>query len=129
MAGKKHNEAFVALVDASRSRIEELTVDEVLAMQAAAQSFHFVDVREDREFAVDSCAGAIHIGKGVLERDIAKHVDDVGARIVLYCGGGYRSALAAESLQRMGYMNVASMDGGIRGWRSANGPLQTPEGV
>ncbi len=129
MSGKHHNEAFVALVDASRARVEELTVQEVIAMTESDEEFVFVDVREDREFAVDFCAGALHIGKGVLERDIAKHVTDLGARVVLYCGGGYRSALAAESLQRMGYMNVASMDGGIRGWRAANGPIQTSEGT
>ncbi len=125
MSEKKHDTAFVELVDASRARIEEVTVAEVMDMQTQGEAFMFVDVREDREFAVDYCAQAVHIGKGVLERDIGKHVDDLGARIVLYCGGGYRSALAAESLQRMGYMNVASMDGGIRAWRSANGPISS----
>jgi len=129
MSQKTHDDAFVELVDACRARIEELTVGEVLQMRGTDDPFFFIDVREDREVAVDSCAGSIHIGKGVLERDIGKHVDDLGARIVLYCGGGYRSALAAESLQRMGYMNVASMDGGIRGWRQAAAPLQTTEGT
>ena len=123
MQEKKHDSAFVELVDASRARIEEVTVAEVIDMQAQGEEFLFVDVREDREFEVDHCAHAVHIGKGVLERDIGKHVDDLGARIILYCGGGYRSALAAESLQRMGYMNVASMDGGIRAWRLVNGPI------
>ncbi len=123
MADKKHDDAFVALVDASRARIEEVTVAEVIDMQAKDEEFTFIDVREDREYAIDYCAQAIHIGKGVLERDIGKHVTDLGARVILYCGGGYRSAIAAESLQRMGYMNVASMDGGIRGWRAAEGPV------
>lgn len=123
MSEKRHGDAFVALVDASRARIEEVTVAEVMEMQTQGEDFMFVDVREDREFAVDYCADAIHIGKGVLERDIGKHVEDLGARIILYCGGGYRSAIAAESLQRMGYMNVASMDGGIRAWRAADGAI------
>ena len=124
MPAKKHNEAFVSLVNASRAKIEELTVDQVMAMQASGEAFAFVDVREDREYAVDYCAGAIHIGKGVLERDIAKHIPDTDHRIVLYCGGGYRSALAADRLQQMGYDNVASMDGGIRGWRAAGGRVE-----
>ena len=122
---KKHSEAFIALVNASRSRIEELTVHQVKAMVDDGESFLFVDVREDREFAIDSCAGATHIGKGVLERDIQKIVTDTTTRIVLYCGGGFRSALAADSLQRMGYRNVASMDGGIRHWREAGFALET----
>ena len=125
MAEKKHDTAFLALVDASRARIEEVTVTEVMEMQGYEEQFTFIDVREDREYAVDHCAKAIHIGKGVLERDIGKYVEDLGERIILYCGGGYRSALAAESLQRMGYMNVASMDGGIRGWRAAGGVIST----
>ena len=120
---KKHSDAFVAIVNTSRERVEELDVHQVMAMCRTDGSFVFVDVREDREFAVDSCAGAIHIGKGVIERDIARTVTDAGSRIVLYCGGGYRSALAADNLQRMGYTNVASMDGGIRHWREAGYPL------
>lgn len=129
MAGKKHDSAFVALVNDSRARIEELTVTQVMHMQAEQVPFVFIDVREDREYAVDFCAGAIHIGKGVLERDIAKHITDRNTRIVLYCGGGYRSALAADNLQRMGYTHVASMDGGIRGWRNQGGPLDSPKPV
>jgi len=121
--GKKHNPAFLSVVDASRGRVEELTVAEVAAMVRAGDVFHLVDVREDREFAVDSCQAATHIGKGVLERDIEARIPDKGARIILYCGGGYRSALAADSLGQMGYTNVASMDGGIRGWRAAGLPL------
>ncbi len=127
MSKKKHNEAFVALVNASRSQIEELTVSQVMEMQARDEAFVFIDVREDREFAVDRCSGSIHIGKGVIERDIAKHIPDPAQRIVLYCGGGYRSALAADNLQRMGYTNVASMDGGIRGWRAQDGALERPD--
>ena len=120
---KKHSEAFVAIVNRSRARVEELDVHQVRSMQTACADFILVDVREDREFAVDSCAGAIHIGKGVIERDIEKHVTDKSTRVVLYCGGGYRSALAADNLQAMGYENVISMDGGIRHWREADYPL------
>jgi len=127
MSKKKHDEAFVALVNASRARIEELTVPQVMEMQARNAAFVFIDVREDREFAVDRCSGSIHIGKGVIERDIAKHVQDRSQRIVLYCGGGYRSALAADNLVKMGYTNVASMDGGIRHWRAQGGALDRPE--
>ena len=126
--GKKHSDGFVAIVDESRARIAELTVAQVKSMHDAHEHFVFVDVREDREFAVDSCAGAIHIGKGVIERDIEKFVTDPTTRIVLYCGGGYRSALAADNLQRMGYSNVASMDGGIRHWREADYPLDVRSG-
>ena len=126
--GKKHSDGFVAIVDESRARIAELTVEQVKSMHDAHEPFVFVDVREDREFAVDSCAGAIHIGKGVIERDIEKFVTDPTTRIVLYCGGGFRSALAADNLQRMGYSNVASMDGGIRHWREAGYPLDVRSG-
>ena len=123
MSDKRHDDAFVAL----QMRValnRRSNVAEVMEM-AQGEDFTFVDVREDREFAVDFCADAVHIGKGVLERDIGKHVEDLGARIILYCGGGYRSAIAAESLQRMGFMNVASMDGGIRAWRAADGAIVT----
>ncbi len=123
MASKRHDNGFLELVDACRARIEEISVSEVMEMQRSSEPFYLFDVREDREFAVDAVADAIHLSKGVLERDIEKHVADQGARIVLYCGGGYRSAIAAESLQRMGYMNVASMEGGIRAWRAAQGAV------
>jgi rhodanese-related sulfurtransferase len=123
MAGKKHSEAFQNIVNDSRARVEELDVHQVKTMIDTGEDFVFVDVREDREFNVDSCAGSVHIGKGVIERDIEKVVPDQGARLILYCGGGYRSALAADNVQRMGYHRVASMDGGIRRWREAGYPL------
>jgi len=85
--------------------------------------FTLVDVREDSEFAKDHLPGAIHLGKGVIERDIETRVPDLNAEMILYCGGGFRSALAADNLQKMGYTNVISMDGGIRGWRESNYPL------
>lgn len=126
MAAGTHDPDFVALCDDARARITEVSVAESYAAQRAASPSLLIDVREDREWAVDHCAGAIHLGRGVLERDIRQAVSDKNAPIILYCGGGFRSALAAENLQRMGYTNVSSMAGGIREWRAAGLPLQTP---
>ncbi len=116
---------FSELVEHAKGRIQEQTVDEVKARLDAGESFHFVDVREDREWVAAHATGATHIGKGVLERDIEKAIPELDAAIVLYCGGGYRSALAAEALQRMGYRNVVSMDGGFSGWKEAGYPVST----
>jgi rhodanese-related sulfurtransferase len=99
-------------------------VAEVRERQARGTAFHLLDVREDREFVVDHAEGARHLGRGVLERDIEKLIPDRDAEIVLYCGGGFRSALAAESLGKMGYRNVWSMDGGMRAWREAGAPVE-----
>ena len=115
----QHSPGFLALVTDARGRIRECSVADVQGRLKRGDRFHFVDVREDGEFAVDHAAGARHIGRGVLERDVENLIPDKGADIVLYCGGGYRSALAADNLQRMGYTNVVSMDGGIRAWREA----------
>jgi rhodanese-related sulfurtransferase len=115
----KHSPGFQALVDDARARIRQCGIADVKARLDRGERFHFVDVREDNEFAVDRARGAQHIGRGVLERDIETLIPDKDAPIVLYCGGGYRSALAAESLGKMGYRNVISMDGGIRAWREA----------
>ncbi|HAP38725.1 MAG TPA: sulfurtransferase [Nitrospira sp.] len=104
--------------------MRECSVSEVKARMDRAEWFHFVDVREDREFAEDHAAGAIHIGKGVIERDIETMLPDKTQPIVLYCGGGYRSVLAAESLGQMGYTDVVSMDGGIKAWRAAGYPIE-----
>ena len=123
MSGKKHSQAFVDIVNRSRARVTELDVHESKARLDQDAGTVFIDVREDREFAVDSCRGAIHIGKGVIERDIEKYVSRKDEPIILYCGGGYRSALAADALQSMGYTNVISMDGGIRAWRASDYPL------
>jgi rhodanese-related sulfurtransferase len=114
-----HSSRFVALVDAARPLIREAGVNRIHARLAEGEDFHLVDVREESEWAAARIAGAIHVGRGVLERDIEKHVPDLDAEIVLYCGGGYRSALAAESLLRMGFTRVTSMAGGFRGWREA----------
>jgi rhodanese-related sulfurtransferase len=115
----KHSPGFLALVEEVKPRIRECGIAEVRARLQAGERFAFVDVREDDEFAVDHARGARHIGRGVLERDIEALIPDKDAPIVLYCGGGFRSALAAESLQKMGYTQVVSMDGGMRAWREA----------
>lgn len=120
----QHSPGFLAIVDETRSRVRELTVSETRERLAANPKAHFVDVREDSEWANGHAAGATHLGKGVIERDIEKAIPDKNAEIILYCGGGYRSLLAADSLQKMGYMNVASMDGGWRGWTDSGAPTE-----
>jgi rhodanese-related sulfurtransferase len=119
----QHSPRFLQIVDESRKRIRETNVDEVKAKLDRGDKFILIDVREESEFARDHLPGAIHLGKGILERDIEERVPDFNAPLVLYCGGGYRSALAADNLQKMGYRNVLSMDGGIRGWREKGFPL------
>jgi len=120
----KHNPGFLKLVEQAKRTIKECTSADVKGRLDHREPFHFIDVREDEEFAKDHAKGARHIGRGVIERDIENLVPDKQAAIVLYCGGGYRSALAAESLGQMGYTNVRSMDGGIRAWREAGYPLE-----
>lgn len=119
----KHNPGFLMLVDEVRKRVNECTVADAKARLDRGEPLHFIDVREDHEFAKDHAKGARHLGKGILERDIETVVPNKHASIILYCGGGYRSALAADALQQMGYTNVVSMDGGIRAWRDAGYPL------
>lgn len=119
----KHSPRFLKIVDDSRKRVRELTVDDVKAKLDRGEKFVLVDVREESEFAKDHLPNAIHLGKGVIERDIEERVPDTAAPLVLYCGGGFRSALAADNLQKMGYTNVISMDGGIRVWREKGLPL------
>ncbi|NJL99143.1 MAG: sulfurtransferase [Synechococcaceae cyanobacterium RM1_1_27] len=114
-----HSPAFLALVQEAKQRILECTIDEIQAQLQQGDPFYLVDVREDSEWAGGHIAGAIHLGKGILERDIETRIPDKDADIVVYCGGGYRSALAADNLQKMGYRHVRSMDGGIRAWRAA----------
>ncbi len=118
----KHTEAFERLVAEIKPRIQEISIDEVLEKQAKKHHFRFVDVREDHEWVEGHAVGAEHIGRGILERDIEKHIPDYNEEIVLYCGGGYRSAMAADNIQKMGYTNVLSMAGGMRGWREKNLP-------
>jgi len=121
----KHNPGFLALVDEVRKSVRECTIADVKARLDRREPFHFIDVREDNEFAADRAAGARHLGRGVIERDIETLIPDRAAEIVLYCGGGFRSALAADNLRRMGYTNVWSMDGGMRAWREAGYPVET----
>jgi rhodanese-related sulfurtransferase len=120
----KHSPGFLALVDDAKRRVRQCAIADVKARLDRGERFQLVDVREDAEWAVDRAAGARHIGRGVLERDVEVLIPDKGAPIVLYCGGGFRSALAADNLQKMGYTNVLSMDGGIRAWREAGYPLE-----
>ncbi|MEO5509767.1 MAG: rhodanese-like domain-containing protein [Longimicrobiales bacterium] len=121
----QHNPGFVALVDEARGRIIETDIRAVRARMDAGEPLNLVDVREDNEYDAGRIPGAIHIGRGVLERDIETAVPDHDEEIILYCGGGFRSALAADNLQRMGYTNVISMDGGFRGWREAGFEIES----
>lgn len=113
----QHSARFLKIVEDAKKRVHEVTIDEVKAKLDGKEKFLLVDVREESEFAADHLPGAVHLGKGVLERDVEARVPDVNTPMVLYCGGGFRSALAADNLQKMGYTRVLSMDGGIRGWR------------
>lgn len=119
-----HSPAFLKIVDESRKRVKETDVAAIQARLAKGDQFHLVDTREDNEWAAGRIKGAIHLGKGVIERDIEAAIPDKAAEIVLYCGGGFRSALAADNLQKMGYTNVLSMDGGYRAWSDAKGPVE-----
>jgi rhodanese-related sulfurtransferase len=120
---QQHPPRFLKIVDDAKTRVRETNVEEVKKKMDLGEKFILVDVREESEFAKDHLPGAIQLGKGIIERDIEARVPDLNAEIVLYCGGGFRSALAADNLQKMGYKNVISMDGGIRGWREKNYPL------
>lgn len=119
----KHSPAFLALCEDALKRVQEVSIEDVRRMQAAGEPFEFVDVREDREWAAGHAEGARHMGRGVIERDIEAAFPDPETPIVLYCGGGFRSALAADNLQKMGYSNVKSMAGGYRGWVEAGAPV------
>jgi len=120
----QHPTRFLQIVDDARSRIRECTVQDVFDRQSHGDEFHLVDVREESEFAAGHLPKSIHLGKGVIERDIEKAISDTSAEIILYCGGGYRSALAADNLQKMGYTKVISMDGGVRDWKEAGFAMQ-----
>lgn len=119
----QHSPRFLEIVTDAKKRIQEVTLDEVEAKLQKGEQFVLVDVREESEFAKDHIPGALHMGKGTIERDIEQRVPDLDTPIVLYCGGGFRSALAADNLRKMGYRNVFSMDGGVRGWREKGFPL------
>jgi rhodanese-related sulfurtransferase len=121
---KQHAPGFLKLVTDAKSRIKECTVHDVKQLLERREPFVLIDVREESEYAAGHAAGAIHIGKGVIERDIEAKVPDPATRLVLYCGGGFRSALAADALQKMGYTNVLSMDGGWSAWVQAGLPTE-----
>lgn len=120
----EHSEGFLNIVNDAKSRIRETTPEEVRRKQQMGHSFYLVDVREDTEWEKGRAGGAMHLGKGIIERDVEKAIPDHAAEIVLYCGGGYRSALAADALQKMGYTNVLSMDGGWKRWRELAYPVE-----
>ena len=124
----KHSPAFLKLVEDSKTRIRETDIREVKRRLDAGDKFYLVDVREESEWARGRLPGALHLSKGVIERDIEKVIPEKSAPIVLYCGGGFRSALAADNLQKMGYTNVISMDGGWRAWNEAGYPTEGSQG-
>ena len=119
-----HATKFLALVNEAKKRVKETNVADVKRRMDVGEKFIVVDVREESEWAKGHLPGAIHLGKGVIERDIEQSVPDTGTKLILYCGGGFRSALAGDNLQKMGYTNVESMDGGWRGWLDAGLPTQ-----
>lgn len=119
----QHSPGFLRLVEAARARVRETTCEAVRGRQQAGERLLLVDVREDHEWAAGHLPGAIHLGKGIIERDIETRIPDRDVEIVLYCGGGYRSALAADALQQMGYRQVVSMDGGWRRWGELGYPI------
>lgn len=124
MHPKAHNPGFLELVADARSRIEEMDVEHYRRLRESGDAHLLIDVREDAEWNAGHAAGAIHLGKGIIERDIEKTVPDKSATMVLYCGGGYRSALAADALAKMGYRKAISLEGGWRAWLAAGLPTE-----
>jgi rhodanese-related sulfurtransferase len=120
----KHSPGFLKLVNDAKSRIREVSVEETKERVTANPGAKLIDVREDTEWEENHAAGAEHLGKGIIERDIEAQVPDKATELILYCGGGYRSALAADVLQRMGYTNVYSMAGGWKAWKEAGAPVE-----
>src|SRR5438270_277925 len=123
---KQHNPQFLKLATDAKGRVRECRAEDVKKRLDAGDRFVLVDVREEYEYAAGHVPGALHMSKGVIERDVETKVPDPATPLVLYCGGGFRSALAADALQKMGYSNVISMDGGWRGWKEANLPIEKP---
>lgn len=119
-----HSQAFLAIVNDAKSRVKQIDIEGYSKMMAAGEPHLLVDVREDHEWAAGRAAGAMHLGKGIIERDIETKVPDKGTLLVLYCGGGYRSALAADNLRKMGYTNAISLDGGWKAWQQAGLPVE-----
>lgn len=121
---KQHSPQFLAIVNDAKTRVAELDVQDIKRRVDAGETFTLVDVREESEYAAGHIPGAVHLGKGVIERDIEKVIPDPETVLVLYCGGGFRSALAADAIGQMGYENVISMDGGWSGWKAAGYPTE-----
>lgn len=121
----KHAPRFLDLVNSVRVNIRECTVQDVKTRQDAGETLQLIDVREDHEWQAAHLPGAVHLGKGIIERDVEERFPETDAELILYCGGGFRSALAADALQKMGYSNVISMDGGFRGWKEAGFALES----
>ena len=121
----KHSPRFLAIVDAARKNVRECTVADVKQRLDAGETPLIIDVREESEYAAGRIPGAKHLGKGIIERDIEHEVPALDTELILYCGGGYRSALAADNLMKMGYTNIISMDGGMRGWKEAGLPVES----
>ena len=120
----KHSPRFLAIVNDAKKRVKETNVPDVKSRMDAGEKFVLIDIREESEWTCGHLPGAIHLGKGIIERDIEKRVPDTSTKLILYCGGGFRSALSADNLQKMGYSNVESMDGGWKGWLGAGYPTQ-----
>ncbi len=121
---KSHNPGFLKLVNEAKSRVKEVNIDQYKAMPR--EGHILIDVREDNEWSAGHAAGAVHLSKGTIERDVETQIPDKSQTLVLYCGGGFRSALAGDALQQMGYKNVISLDGGWRGWNQAGLPVEKP---
>ena len=120
----QHSPRFLKIVDDARSRVKETNADEIKHRLDRGDKFLLIDVREESEFAKEHLPGAIHLGKGIIERDIEATVPDKSSELILYCGGGFRSALAADVLQKMGYTNVWSMAGGWKAWQESGAPVE-----
>jgi len=121
-----HSSRFLDIVNQARRQIAECTVQDVIQRRQSGDDLVLLDVREESEFAAGHIPGALHLGKGVIERDVEQQFPETNVELILYCGGGYRSALAALNLKQMGYSRVISMDGGFRGWKEANQPVTVP---
>ena len=121
---KKHNQGFLDLVNDAKSRVREINIEQYQEMKKTGEDHLLVDVREDNEWTAGHAAGALHLGKGIIERDIEAKVPDHDKKLILYCGGGFRSALAADNLQKMGYKNAISLDGGWRAYSASGLPVE-----
>lgn len=121
----EHSSAFLALVNEARKNIKEVSIDDVREMMDESRDFALIDVREESEWSRGRIAGAVYLGKGIIERDIERFIPDTSKEIVMYCGGGFRSVLTTETLQKMGYTNVYSMAGGWREWRESGFAIET----